>query len=286
MDMKNELPSIYGYNDFRKFLADYQQSREKLESAFSKSAICKRLGIPNTRSYLNDVINGRKVTSNYIERFIQVFELKKEEAQYFRVLVKFNQAENNDEKELYLEQLISLNKTPKKILDKKAFAFFREWHHSVIRALLDVMDFQDDYKELARVLYPPISLLKVKESIQLLKNLDLVIKDEKGCWRPSQKSITTSDYLKNELIFNYQMQCLELAKHALLKRQNNMPRNISTNILSVSAPTYERINKKIEKFRSEIRSLVHKDDQPSDYVYQLNIQLFPSAKMKRGNNDQ
>ncbi len=137
MNMIQDLPNIYGYNDFRKFLADYQQSREKWDSGFSKSAICKRLGIPNTRSYLNDVINGRKVTPSYIERFIHVFEFKQEEAQFFRVLVKFNQAENNNEKELYLEQLISLNKTPKKIIDKKAFAFFREWHHSVIRTLLD-----------------------------------------------------------------------------------------------------------------------------------------------------
>ena len=279
--MNSSLPNIYGYNDFRKFLADYQKAREESDAGFTKSAICKELGIPNTRSYFNDVVNGRKVTTYYAEQFIRVFQLNKEESQFFRVLVKFNQAENNDEKELYLEQLITLNKTPKKILDKKAFAFFREWHHSVIRAILDTIDFKDDYKALANTLFPSIPPKKAKESILLLKNLGLIVKDEKGFWRPSDKSIASSDYLKDELIFNYQMQCLDLAKQALMKRHGEQ-QNISTNILSISKENYFRIKNKIEKFRDEIRSLVHKDEKPSDYVYQMNIQLFPSARIKKG----
>jgi uncharacterized protein (TIGR02147 family) len=287
MDMVTKLPTVYDYTDSRKFLADYQQAREKQDRSFSKGAICKMLGIPNTRNYFSEVINGERIVSaDYIERFIRVLDLKKEEAQFFRVLVKYTQAENNDEKELYLEQLISLHKTLATPIDKKAFAFFREWHHSVIRALLDVMDFKDDYKELGRVLYPRISLLKVKESLQLLESLGLIKKDEQGFWRPSNKSISTSDYLKDELIFNYQIQCLDLAKQALLKRHRDIPRNVSTNIISVSKDGYEKINKKIEQFRSEIRSIVHKDSSPSEFVYQMNIQFFPSAKVKRGNNAQ
>jgi uncharacterized protein (TIGR02147 family) len=277
------LPSIYGYNDFRRFLADYQKTRGEYDPEFTKSEICKRLGIPNTRSYLNDVINGRPVSSSYAERFAKVFELNKDETRFFLVLVKYNQAENNGEKELYLEQLISLNKTPKKILDEKAFAFFREWHHSVIRALLDVVDFTDDYEALGKILVPPVTPKKVKESIALLKTLGLIEPDEKGRWKPSEKSITTSDGIKDDLIYYYQAQCLELARLALLKR-HEQPQNVSTNIISISRQGYERIVRKIGKFRSEIRSLVHKDGEPSDGVYQLNIQLFSTAKIPKQKN--
>lgn len=284
--MKEKLPNIYEYNNFRKFVADYQKALEKQDGSYSKSTICRRLGIPNTRSYINDVINGRKVTPDYVERFIQVFKLEKEDAQFFRVLVKYNQAVNNDEKELYLEQLIALNKTPKKIIDKKAFAFFREWHHSVIRALLDVIDFKDDCRKITRLLHPRVSLLKVKESIRLLKSLGLVVEDENGFWRPSDRSIATSEYLRDELILNYQIQCLDLAKQALLKKPKNISQNISTNVISVSKEGYELINRKIERFRSEIRSLVHKDEKPSEYVCQLNIQLFPSTLTGRRENDE
>lgn len=284
--MNKKLPNIYEYNNFRNFVADYQKALEKQDRSYSKSTICRRLGIPNTRSYINDVINGRKVTPDYIERFIQVFKLEKEDAQFFRVLVKYNQAANNDEKELYLEQLIALNKTPKKIIDKKAFAFFREWHHSVIRALLDVIDFKDDCREIARLLHPRVSLLKVKESIRLLKSLGLVVQDENGFWRPSDSSIATSEYLRDELILNYQIQCLDLAKQALLNKPKSISQNISTNVISVSEEGYELINRKIERFRSEIRSLVHKDEKPSERVCQLNIQLFPSALTTRREDDE
>jgi uncharacterized protein (TIGR02147 family) len=278
------LPNIYGYNDFRRFLADYQEARGKFDPDFTKSAICKRLGIPNTRSYLNDVINGRPVSASYAERFTKVFELSREEARFFLVLVKYNQAENNDEKELYLEQLISLNKTPKRIIDSKAFAFFREWHHSVIRALLDVIDFKDDYETIGKALVPPVTSKKVKESIALLRSLDLIRQDERGNWKPSDKSIATSDSIKDDLVYYYQAQCLELARQALVKRIDQ-PQNISTNIISISQEGYNRIVKKIGKFRAEIRSLVHKDDSPSDGVYQLNIQLFSTAKIPKRAND-
>ena len=65
-------------------------------------------------------------------------------------------------------------------------------------------------------------------------------------------------------------------------KRHGEQQNISTNILSISKENYFRIKNKIEKFRDEIRSLVHKDEKPSDYVYQMNIQLFPSARIKKG----
>ena len=79
---------------------------------------------------------------------------------------------------------------------------------------------------------------------------------------------------------------LDLAKQALLKKPENISQNISTNVISVSKEGYEQINRKIERFRSEIRSLVHKDEKPSECVCQLNIQLFPSALTKRRENDE
>jgi uncharacterized protein (TIGR02147 family) len=278
--MNSNLPSVYSYNDFRKFLSDYQKAREELDESFSRSNICKWIGLPNTRNFFHNVIAGRKVTPTYVERFVKVFELNEEEARFFRVLVKFNQAENVEEKELYLEQLISFNKTPQKVLDKKVFSFFSEWHHSVIRALLDIINFKDNYRSLSKALFPSVPPKKVKESIVLLKNLDLIRQDTHGFWRPSDKSITTPGYLRDDLILQYQIQCLDLAKQVLLKR-HGLPQKISTNIISLSEENYIRVQKKIDRFKGEIRSLIHKDNAPSEYVYQLNIQLFPAAKINR-----
>ena len=116
--MAPKLPNIFDYNDFRKYLKDYQAAKRRHDRRFTKSAICKLLGLPNSRSYFNDVLNGKLVSNTYIERFVKLLEFDTDEARFFRVLVKFNQADIPSERELLIEQLISLNKTPKKVLDK------------------------------------------------------------------------------------------------------------------------------------------------------------------------
>lgn len=275
--MKPYLPNIFEYNDFRKFIADYQQERARQDKSFSKSNLCKMLGIPQSRSYVKDVINGKKVTSTYIERFVRVLELDREEAQFFRVLVKFDQAENADEHELYFSQIISLNRTPKRVLDKKVYAFYRDWRHSAVRAMLDIIDFNGDYKKLASSLVPPITPKQARESIRLLKSLGFICRNDRGFYKPADKAITTPDWEKSEIIKQYQVQLLNLARDAVM-RQKRLPQRMSTNLLTISEKGYERLQNRIAQFRAEVRSIVNKDESPADRVYLCGIVLIPAAR--------
>lgn len=253
-----------------------------MEPTFTKSWICLRLGLPNSRSYFNDVLNGKKVTPAYIDRFVAVLELGKEQARFFRVLVKFNQAEEPAERELYFAQLISLNRTPKRTMTPELYRFYGEWYHSAVRAILDIYDFRDDYAALARRIVPPITVKQAKGSIKLLESLGLIGTDDHGYCRPTDKAIATPDYVKDELLKQYQMQCLELAKKAVMRNRRE-PHDISTNTISISAEGYERLQKRLHQFRAEVRSLVNKDEQPADRVYQLDIQLFPNSTVPKKN---
>jgi len=272
------LPSVYEYNDFREFLRDYQRARHALDKAYTKSALCIRIGLPNTRSYFNDVLAGKKVTPTYIDRFVAALELDPDQARYFRVLVKFNQADEPAERELYFAQLISLNRTPKNVMAPELYRYYGEWYHSVIRALLDIHDFRDDYTALARKLVPPITRKQARESINLLESLGLIRRDGNGYYRPADKAITTPDYAKHELLKQHQIQCLELAKRAVM-RNGKEPRDITTNTLSISAAGYKRLQRRLHQFRSEVRALINKDEHPADRVYQLDIQLFANSKI-------
>jgi len=275
--MKTKLPLIYEYNNFRKYLSDYQKTRQESDPAFSHAAFSKLLGLPNTRSYFSDVINGKKVTNSFIERFIKAIDLSKDEAQFYRVLVLFNQAGSPEERELYFDQLISLNKTPKRILDKHVYTYYKSWYNSVIRALLHIYDFKDDYQGLAKKVSPEITVKQAKESIAILTKLKLIEKRSDGFFKPTEQSIATPDFVKDELIRQYQLSCLEIARLSLLKSPIT-PQAISTNVISVSKEGYKRIEKKLIKFRSEIRSIVHKDQKPAEQVYQLDMLLFQNSK--------
>jgi hypothetical protein, TIGR02147 len=274
--MKTTLPNLFEYNDFRRFINDYQKARHAQNRMFTKSEICKRLGIPNSRSYINDVINGRIVTSTFVNRFVKALELNAEQANFFRCLVDFNQSTVED-RERHFDQLVSLNRTPVKKIDKQTFIYYNEWYHGVVRALLAVYDFSDNYAVLARKLYPPITEKQAKDSISLLLELKLIKKNEAGFYKPTDKSITTGFFLSDELIKNYQVRCLQLAQNAIIQ-PHKKPQNITSRTISVSAEGYKRIEKRIQKFSSEIRSVIHKDEQAPDRVYHLDILLFPVSQ--------
>lgn len=277
--MNTTQPDIFNYNNFRAFLTDYQTACQMDDPTFSKSAFSKLLGLPNTRSYFNDVLNGKKVSAVFIERFIKVIGLKKEEAQFFRVLIKFNQADSADEREIYFDQLITLNRTPKRIIKKTIYIYYKNWYNSVIRALLNVYDFRGDSARLAKMVFPPISARQAKESITLLVRLGLIAKVNNGSYKPTDKSITTPDGERDELIKHYQLSCLEMAKNSLLK-SSSLPQSVSTNVLSISKEGYLRLEKKVGQFRSEVRSLVQKDEHQADRVYQLDVLLFPNSRQR------
>jgi uncharacterized protein (TIGR02147 family) len=277
MTEKEELPVIYAYNDFRKYLIDYQRARQSIEKEFTKSEFSRRMQLPNTRSYFIDVINGKKVTSAFAERFISAMELDHDEAQYFRILVKFNQAERADDRELYFDQLINLNRTPIKVLSKKMFIYYKNYYNSVIRALLATIDFKDDYASLAHKVLPPISTRETKEAIQLLLDLKLIAPDENGFLRPTQNTISSPQAEKDEFIRQYQLSCLDFARDAAI-RNDDKHRIIATNTISISERGYQRLIAKIEKFRSEVRALVNKDEDHAEKVYQMIITFMPVSK--------
>jgi uncharacterized protein (TIGR02147 family) len=277
--MKNNtpFPSIFEFNDFRKFLAEYHQAKHAVDASFSMATVSKLLGLPNTRSYFADVLHGKRVTPAFVERFVRVFELTVEEARFFRVLIKFNQAESAEERELYFDQLISLNKTPKRILSKKSFIYYKNWYNCVIRALLQIIDFTNDYKLLSRKVLPPITVKQAQESIALLLDLGLIAKNEHGFYKPTETSIAAPDFVRDELILQHQLATLENAKRTIIQRNANAY-IIATNTISISDTGYKRLAKKIDRFRSEIRSLVHKDESPAERVYQFDIVLYPNSK--------
>lgn len=98
--MTNE-PRIEAYQDFRAYLADWHAWRQRLDPTFSKAEFSRRLGLPNSRGYLTQVLAGRVVSDAATERFVVAMGLEGEKARLFRILVRWNQAASEEEKELY-----------------------------------------------------------------------------------------------------------------------------------------------------------------------------------------
>lgn len=271
------MVSIYEYIDFREYLREYQQRRQASERKFTKAYLCRLLGLPNTRSYFVNVLKDKEVSPEFAERFVRALSLDEDEAQYFRTLVQFNQSRNARSRELLFDQLIVLNKSPRALIPPTAYRFYREWHHSAIRALLDVVDVGDDPAVLAGRLRPPVEEARIRESLALLRDLDFIRKDADGFWKPTDKCITAGAYIQDQLVKQYQLQCFELGKSALLD-QGGAKRNFSTVTLSMTRETRDAVEKRIRMLKSQVAALVNGDKGKAECVYQLNIQFFPQAE--------
>jgi uncharacterized protein (TIGR02147 family) len=278
--MEKSQVNIFSFVDFKRFLAEAYEWRSRTDGKFSKTWICRQMGLPNSRSFFSDIIAGKKQLSNAkMELLIPVFGLEGDEAQYFRFLVLYNQTVVKDEREFYLDQLIALNRTPWMLVDRNAYEYYREWYTSAIRAYLDIADIVDEHEKIAKALYPPVSVPQVKASMELLKRLNFIKQDKRGFWKPGEKILFSKSDANDALVKRYQAKCIELGLPALYDADLH-PKTFVTRTLSVSSDIYVKIEKKLQKFLSEVRSLVHKDENPADRLCQLNVQLFPQARTK------
>ncbi len=271
-----DAPSVYTYNNFRPFLADWQAWKQELEPDFTRSEFSRRLGLPRTRSFLNDVLRGKKVTSTFVGRFTQVMALGHEEGQFFQALVKFNQAESSQERELYFEQLVQLNRAPRAVLDREAWDYYKDWRNAALRCVLDVIDWDgEDPVCLGKKMFPRQTPGEVKNAVGVLCKLGMVEKNPLGFWKPTQKTLSTGDGVRDERVRQQQLGCLKLSEQAMLAELPSGERDTTAVFLSVSAEAELVLRRRLAHFRSEIRSIVHKDELPASRAFHLGMQLIP-----------
>jgi uncharacterized protein (TIGR02147 family) len=268
------FPDIYHYDDFRRFLEDYRIARKKTDPAFTHQYICGELGLPHTRGFFNNIVKGRRgLTDLNVERFIHLLKLAGDEALYFRILVKYRQSDNKQERDFYRDRLIALHKSQARQLDMRECAYYERWYNGVIRALLGVIDFDGDFSALSRKIFPPISAKEARESVGLQLELGLLRKNERGIIKPSDAAIAAGPLVRHAIIRKHQIQCLRLTELALNKREGG-DHSMSTNVFGVSDECYGELKGKLRKFKSEVRTLIQKDDKPPTRVYHMNIFLF------------
>jgi uncharacterized protein (TIGR02147 family) len=144
--------------------------------------------------FLKQVIDGeRNLTRTMIEKFIHALNLNKKESVFFKNLVLFNQAKEAHEKqEHYSVMLTMMDYVQEYQLKSDQYAYFDKWHNCVIRELVCLRDFNDDFAAIAAAVKPRIRPSEVKKAVQLLLRLNLLEKHD-GVYRQTNAAITSND---------------------------------------------------------------------------------------------
>lgn len=278
-----EKPDIFDYSDFRIYLEDLFEYKNSVNPRFTKAYVCRGLGQANSRSFFHGILNGRFLSPVKLPLMVETFEMEKAEAKYFRVLVNFNQAfDDPDERDLYFDQLLTLKRSEGKEVEQDKYEYYRKWYHPAIRSLLNIVNVKSDPITIKNHLIPAISAQEIRESLKLLEDLELIAPDEEGYLRPSEKSIRTPQYCKDEIVLTYQKKVLEQAMlinpQPQISEESELRKRTLTKLLTFSQAAHDKINDAITKFNNEINAIVSEDSEEADRLYQMVVSLFPYAK--------
>jgi uncharacterized protein (TIGR02147 family) len=272
------MKSIFDFIDYRKFLDSFYNEKKESTRYFSYRYFAGKAGI-HSPSFLKHVIDGkRNLTRPMIDKFCAGLALTAKEAVYFRNLVLFNQAKTSTEKQEYYSTLRAMFGAVKEsVLNADQYDYFAQWYTSVIRELVCLYDFKDNYKKIAEMLVPPILPSEAKSAIRLLLRLKLIRRESDGRYIQTNSAIVADNSVTSIAARTFNKAMLDLAKNAVdvVDRQH---RHVSGLTIGISPATYEVLAAEIEAFKDRIKIIVNQDKE-SNLIYQLNLSLFPVSRM-------
>jgi uncharacterized protein (TIGR02147 family) len=271
------MKAIFEYFDYRAFLRDYYAKNKSENRYFSYRFFARKAGIKSPVFYKEVAEGKKKLSPAMIEKFCSALHLNEKEATYFKYLVLFDQATTAKEKQEHYVVLRAMeNVKSEKALNADQYDYFGTWHNVVIRELVTLFDFKDNFKLLATTVLPPIKTREAAASVELLLKLGLIKKRPDGTYEQVDTAITAASGVASLAIRQFNK---TMAVHAVAAIENlvKTERSISGITVGISQGMYDIINAEIAAFKDRIVTLVSRDEN-CERVYQLNMQFFPVSQ--------
>jgi uncharacterized protein (TIGR02147 family) len=264
------------YSDYRVLLKDLYQARKGKNRKFSYRYIALHAGFKSA-AFFSHILHGKSnISLRTALSLAQVFKLKGPDLEYFENLVHFNQADTKADKEHFHRRLVSLRRGRPKTLTVSQYELFSKWYYLPVRELISLTRFAGDFKELAALLVPAITVAEAKEAVKVLEGLGLVRKHD-GLYERLDTALTTGAKWSSATINKYQLMALDLAKSSY----RSVPiteRSHSTLTVTLSEPEFQSIREEISVLRRKILEVAKNAPTP-DRVYQITFNFFPLSKV-------
>ena len=269
------MKEIIEYTDYRKFIQDYYDERKR-SSAFTWRDFAREAGF-SSAVYLKYVCEGKKNLSvGAAGSVASAMGLAGFESTYFVLMVSYAHAKGDEAKRAAFEERCALARAHKvRVLGNEEFDYFKSWKNPVLRELAPHMPGAKPL-EMAHACKQKISAAEVSETLDFLVHSKLLKKDREGNYRQTDKSISMGPVDAVPVAArDMQRQMGEFAVKAL-----DLPlseRDMSGLTLGLTRRAYERIRKELADCRRRIVAIAAEDDE-TEQVYRLNLQLFPMSE--------
>jgi uncharacterized protein (TIGR02147 family) len=252
-----------------------------VEPAYSHRRFLADAEIAGSTYLLRVLRSERKLSPKYIVNFSTALGHTSSEAHFFERLVRFGNEKNVDRKEHLLKELLKIRaeRTTASLEDKK-LRYFEKWYYPVIRDLVGLVDFGDDYQALGRMLVPPVKAAQAESAVMFLLSNGFIRKRENGAgYEPSEPILSTPPSVNSTVLNRFHRKNLELDIEAL-ENGTLSDRSISSVIMSVSEETFEKMRLEVQDFRKRLIALARESRNP-DRVVRTGFQLVLRAEVRK-----
>ncbi len=277
----DNVPSVFEFLDFRQYLQAVFKALKQANSDFSYRAFARMAGSTSPNFLQLILAHTPPPTPRHISLLCRGLRLSAAEAKQFRQLVAFDRATTVEEKDIRIRTILRARASYEaRLVGAEQHEYYSCWYHSVVRAVVGycrIKKGEEDFDVIGRSIHPPLSGVRIKESLRLLEKLDLIGVDDEGYYALRDPVITTGDDIRSLQVARFQKDTMKLAQKAL----ENCPavlRDISTLTLHISGAGFAEIRDRVRAFRKEIIAVASRDIG-DDRVYQLNLQLFPLTQI-------
>jgi uncharacterized protein (TIGR02147 family) len=271
-----QRPDVFSYLNFKDYLKDFVDFKKTLNKSISHRFIAQKVG-SSPVGWLGDVLRAkRKLHGEALFRLVEWMELSASEEEHFDLLLRFEQASKMNEKDKIYRRVLQKAKLPQEVLTKESFLYFSDWFYAAVREYIVAKGFAGDYVKLQSSILPKLPMETLKEAIELLEKLGLIVKKANGDWQAKHVHIK-KDLTTSALTFrNYFRSNAMVAMDAI----ENFPaseRDFSTLTLAFSNQQLEEVRKELKAMRNRLKSI---SDQNSENkrVYQCLFQAYPLSK--------
>lgn len=263
------------YHDYRRFMQDFYDER-KSTSSFTWREYARLAGFTSP-TYLKLVCEGKSNLSDLgIERVAAAIDLGGFERVYFRYLVQFNQAKDDEARKNAFASMQDIARANKiRVVDSNAFTYFESWKNPVLRELVALMPGATP-EALAEMCWQPITEQEVRKSLDFMVSVGLLKKKFKNVYVQTDKAIMGTSEVFPVAIRSMHREMAGFAQKAIDEFQVN-DRNFTGVTMSVDRCAYEEIIRELESCRRKIVAIANTSHKP-DQVYRLNLQMFPLSK--------
>jgi uncharacterized protein (TIGR02147 family) len=171
------LTDIFDYTDYRKFLNDLYQARKATNRAMSYRYIAQKAGF-NSPSFFGKILAGdTRFSHQSLMRLCEVFQLAGQEVEYFELLVNFEWARTQTDKQHFFKRMQGLRRRAGRIL---ANDLESEWYLVPVLALCELGLFHGDFQKLSQLVTPAITVQEARLAIETLMLFGRLVKEPTG----------------------------------------------------------------------------------------------------------